>query len=445
MERPQLVQVRKWRLWTVERAAREIGVDKATLSRWEKGLADPQPSNVERLCRAYSMTPEALGFGYDAPAQQATDMLLPFQQQDLTLRLMRLVWQWSPRTATYHQLQASISQELEMEESLSRRDALRRLALLPIEMSGLSLASAIVKAPERDILAQCAAGLTACWNLRKGRELTDVARIVSCYIPTLHLITQSSTALRKAAADLLAQCYLLKCLLAWHVETHAESITYAQKSANYSEIAGNVTLQILALRTQAAAHYYADHWSQALHTAEQARNLMETVKSVTVPAMVRSYVYAGLATYQAHAQMKQEAFTSLGKARAAFFAHPDEPVPVWVDHYTGNLVLNDGRTHFHLGMQKEALSAFTQIHSDPAGSAAIRVEALLNEAIAEVYRAGSRDMDWVIDRWTAGIEGAKTLQSEQRFSEALSTYAAMRAAWPAEPRINALRERIAHW
>lgn len=448
MEQGKLLErARLGKFWTQRQAAEALGVSVPTLIRWEKGISDPFPVNMEKICSVYGLSPEQLGVAYSPTMQQSPieDPPILFAEQDLSLRLMRLVWRHRPRDASYYDLQLQVTQELHLHDP-TRRDALRRLALLPIEMSGLSIVNVVLKAPEPEVLAGCAAGLSACWALRKGRDLAFISQIVSKYIPTLRLIAGQSSAYRHAAADLLAQCYLMKGLLAWHVEGHAASIKYAERAASHASEAGNATMHILALRTRAAAHYYANQWQHALHTAEQAQHALETAKDAAIPTMARSYVYAGLATYQAQFQQKQEALRSLGKAREFFFKQdPDECVPAWIDHYLGNLVLNDGQTHFHLGMQKEALDSFAQIHADPDGSEAIRIEASLAQALAEAFRADSRDMDWCIDRWTQGIEGAKALKSEQRFGEALQAYAAMCAAWPTEARINALRERIVYW
>ncbi|HEU5229296.1 MAG TPA: helix-turn-helix transcriptional regulator [Ktedonobacteraceae bacterium] len=459
MERARLSQARHKKFWTLEEAAERIGVDPASLSRWEKGKSFPQPVNVQRLCNAYGMTAQQLGLE-DEPLPEYGQNVLPvedaltlFQQQDLTLRLMRVVGQWNHQSTRYSVLQTLITQELEdsMNEDpqaqLSRRDALRRLALLPVELLGLSAVGVVLKYPTEDILAQCAAGITACWHLRRGKELLFASDTVTRYLPTLKAIAHgASSTQRKAAADLIAQGYLLKGLLARHVEGYNEAIAYTRQAAIYGEAAENSTLQILALRTQGAAHYYANHWTQALHAAEQAGAVLETSKA-PIPPLARSYVYAGLASYQAGNGLKQEAFQSLGKAHTAFFAQPpDEPAPVWIDHYQANLVLHDGMTHYHLGLQKEALNSFEQIHLDPAKTETVRVEALLNQVMAEVNRADTeRDMAWCIDRWIQGIEGAKALQSEQRFNESLHAYSALCAAWPSEPHIKELRAYITHW
>jgi len=459
MERARLSQARHKKLWTLEEAAERIGVDPASLSRWEKGKSSPPPVNVQRLCNAYGMTAQQLGLedetlsGYGQNTPPVEDALTPFQQQDLTLRLMRIVGQWSHQSARYSVLQTLITQELEqsmnedLQAQLTRRDALRRLALLPVELLGLSAMGAVLKFPIEEILAHCAAGITACWHLRKGKELAFAADVVSRYLPTLKAVASSApTAQRQVAASLLAQGYLLKALLASHVEGHHEAIAYARQAAMYGELVDSSTLQALALRTQAAAHSYANHWTQALLAAEQARALLETAR-VPIPPMARSYIHAGLAMNQARNGQKQEALRSLSKAHAAFFAQPpDDPAPIWIDHSQANLVLLDGLAHLHLGMQKEALDSFAQIHLAPYPNETIRIEALIKQVMAEISRADTvRDMEYCIDHWIQGIESAKALRSEQRFTEAVNAYTALCAAWPAEPRIKELQGYILHW
>ena len=100
----------------------------------------------------------------------------------------------------------------------------------------------------------------------------------------------------------------------------------------------------------------------------------------------------------------------------------------------------------HVSMQKEALDSFAQIHLDPSKTEIIRVECFIHQVIAEVNRADKvRDMEWCVDHWVQGIEGAKQLRSEQRFGEAITAYAAMLAVWPGEHRIKELQAYITHW
>ena len=68
------------------------------------------------------------------------------------------------------------------EGTISRRDALRRLASLPIKYCGLSLFMPVISRPIEEILLQCAAGITACWHLRKGKDLAFASDAIARYL-----------------------------------------------------------------------------------------------------------------------------------------------------------------------------------------------------------------------------------------------------------------------
>jgi len=123
---------------------------------------------------------------------------------------------------------------------IGRREALHRLAFLPIEICGLNALGPVLTYPVEEILTQCAAGVTACWYLHRGKELALTSHIVESYLPTLKAIAKSSSSQhRKAAADLLTQCLLLKTTLARHLEGNNEAIRYGQKEVSLSKEAEN--------------------------------------------------------------------------------------------------------------------------------------------------------------------------------------------------------------
>src|SRR5579859_7595334 len=73
-----------------------------------------------------------------------------------------------------------------------------------------------------------------------------------------------------------------------------------------------------------------------------------------------------------------------------------------------------------------------------------RIEGLNTMALASL-KAKDKDMERSIHFWKAGITGARALQSEQRFSEALVGYEIMEAVWPGEKTIKGLQELTVHW
>ncbi|HEU5377867.1 MAG TPA: helix-turn-helix transcriptional regulator [Ktedonobacteraceae bacterium] len=482
-ERMQLIAARHACHFSQDEVAAQLGVSKVTVHRWEKAGDVPQPLHLRNLCGLFGKSAHELGFPEPPPeqiedasvtqtstgsyheAEGEENALAAFRQQHLTSRLMAQVWNWLPGDARYQKLQWIILSELEgnaMSNDISRRDALRFLALVPMDMLGLSPFGAVFKRPfsYEDILKHCAAGVVACWKLRKEKELAFADLSVSAYIPTLQEMLKTAIPVqRKAAAELLAQCFLLKAPLAWHLATVSSSVGYAQQAENYSIIADNLLLQIVALKMQAAALYYANQWGEALRTTEKAKCLLEgrdsrdrqkhasVAQSTTepIPPLAQSYLYAGLAIYQASSGYKQEALLSLQKAHSAFFAQTETP-PIWIDHSLGNLLLHDGSTHLHLGLYKEALDSFGQIETQYARNGqhmSCLIEATFEQVMTETSRDDQpRSMDRCIDLWLQGINGAKELRSQQRFTEAINAYTAMRAAWPGEKRVKELREQL---
>ena len=56
MERHRLIAVRLKKHWAQAEAARRIGVNAATLCRWEQGRSRPNLYNIQQLCKAYDVS-----------------------------------------------------------------------------------------------------------------------------------------------------------------------------------------------------------------------------------------------------------------------------------------------------------------------------------------------------------------------------------------------------
>lgn len=476
-ERTQLRAARFEKGLTQEAAAEQIGVDAVTLRRWERGDGLPQPRNQYRICKVYGKTPQELGFSPAPPLPETTtstppplleekpqatpqhnvsDCYTAFVKQDLTTRLLSLVWAWCGQqraNVRYQELQALIIRALEQEDSnmqentaISRRDALRRLASVPIEVYGLSLFGPALLAHPNEVLPQCAAGITACWYLTSGQHLAFVSDTTSRYIPTLKSISvNGSGAQRKDATELLVQALLLKSTMGFmHDDNTTLAINYAGQAAMYSQAAENPMLEATSLRMQAAAYSYANRWDLALQAAEKAKYRLENAQGAPIPSLVCSYVYSGLANYQAYNGQKENALISLEKAHQTFAVRTAD-VPKCVDHGQANLFTNDGMTHYHLGLYTQALAAFEQTRKLSQGKLG-RLEVLMSELSTELSRDDTpRDMERCINLWTQGIQQASKLQSDKWFNEAVQTYKAMRVAWPGEQPIKELQDLLIHW
>ena len=489
-----LADARRARGWTQEDIAEKLDVDIRTVQRWERGKCKPHPPKYRQLevlfdrgpTPVQTKPPDAsvvpaqaeLDHSNDSTASRqetrpalivvtssvagVRDTYTQFVAWDLGIRLDRIIRTWSTcrGNSRYHELQTLLSRELERKDDntmqdnpINRRNALRRLASVPIELWGLSLAVPIrlKPFPFDDLLHQYAAGITALWYLRRGKDLSFVDSAVSRYIPTLEeMVNTSSGTQHQESASLLVQCLLLKatCVDLLY-SNYATSLNYRKQAETVSEQAASLALSISTLRAQSTSYDYADNWQQAMYTAKKAAHLIETTEEGTpIPLMIQRYVYAGLANYQAHNGKKQDALTSLGQARATFDAAiaNKETAPVCAGFDEGNLLLNSGLAYYHLGHSQQAINAFATISHLPESHETYRVESFIDQVMAEVYREDKpRDMDFCITRFKQGVQGAIAMRSEQKYTEAKNAYAAMRGAWPYEKRVKALSEYFKHW
>jgi len=458
VKRTKLIAARAEKCLTLEKAAELIGCVANTLSRWEQGVMTPCAYNRARLCTFYGKPAEALGLVEADEVIPVTDLsALPDNIQkilhaDLTTRLMTLVC--TPHDNQRH-LQHVLSQTIEEftmntghDAALTRREALRRLATLPMLLS----ASGSFQRPAEDILNQYAAGITACEHLSGGKyqDMALAFSLLSAYAPVLKAIVKESSSYRKQAASLLTQCYLLTDVLGFHVESPTVAIAkgYAQLAVTYSQESGDLILRLRALR---ALTWDYDHIKQpqlALKTIEQAKYLIERSRTPIPPSM-RSSIYSTLAAIQAKNGVS--ATSVLGLAQEAFFTPPaDGENLVHVSFSYAKLIGNIGLTQYYRREYQEALDAFAKVIDPNDLSTKVTMPirthvGLLNDQTLAALKSPTRDMEQVIASWKAALQGAITLQSQQRFEEACTVYEVMEGVWPGEPRIRELRDLLVHW
>jgi hypothetical protein len=73
-----------------------------------------------------------------------------------------------------------------------------------------------------------------------------------------------------------------------------------------------------------------------------------------------------------------------------------------------------------------------------------RVEILTNQTMAAL-KSPTRDREQIITCWTASMQGAIALQSQQRLDESCLAYEVMAGIWSGDQRITALRDLTRHW
>lgn len=441
-----LTRARQKKLWTLEEAAEALGVSVSTVERWEKGLTRPQGYHLRRICEVYGLTPETLGIhGESVPvAIPISEKLRSMAMSDLTIRLSILAT--STHRSLYevqHELRRTLEESVK-DDDITRREALRRLTWLPL--LGV-LAGNATPVGGGDIMNQYAAGITACWELSKGDgyDITLAYEQINTYLAQLsgYLQAANSTAQRKAALTLIAQCYHFKTIMGFHVESLPAARGYAYQALHYSTLADDVPLQIEVIVRLAWIYYYDKQYQQAYTEISNVVAKLEATKT-PLPHLLVSSVYSTNAIMQAVCHQKQPALLSLGLAQEHFTVSDNDEPGCHIDHGFASHVLEDGLTYAHLGMLDKAQDALNQLANKASSWERVRIEAYNSQVLA-LLKSPGKDLEQTVSLWSTAIRGATTLKSERRWQEAMENYSIMQAIWPGERRIEELQDLAIHW
>ena len=476
MDGAKLKAARKRRYWSQERAAEELKVGRVTLHRWEQGKAIPQGENLRNIYEVFGLTPVDLGIaeevGSDPQAEESVPVIAPppaslhylqgFAVEDLSLRFRSLT---SLTQYTYQQVQYAVSHIIKEDSIMNannpnhhikRREVLKQLIavpILPVGLDALKMGGPIKTSPVKDALTQYAMSIAACWELAKSSEHEDLVTAfhgVSAYLPTLQQIVKDATKeqQRKDAAGLAAQCLCLKSTLAKHLEGLVQAKSYAEEAVLYSQTSGDRSLHIVALVQLASTYYYDYAFEKAWQLGQQAKVLIEQPSRQPLPALIKAHGYSQIAKVSAaHQEQEQQVLRLLERAYNSFSNNKEDmSKPVYFDCTLPNLILREGLAYRYLGNYRAATDTFARIKTSAPGETDGRtwVEIKLHQASVALMHP-QRNMEETIALWTEGMNGAKGLRSEKRFSEACQVYTTMECLWPHEQRIRDLRDLIQHW
>ena len=241
MELSLLKQERLKRGWSRAKveALTERRIIQVSLERWEDYKSWPRSDNIEELCKLYGKNARELGLDRSSDimgggninattSQEETPIMTDIVRRaifgNLGSQLTGLIDLWPKRDYHYEELQGEINKAIvdynaivayDSTYELTRRQAVKDMALVPVQLvGGLTIIEAgKVQKTDTDILLKhCAAGITACWYLRRGKELLFTSDLTSLYISILRpMISSHSEAHRKAAAR-HRQCFTRKVI-----------------------------------------------------------------------------------------------------------------------------------------------------------------------------------------------------------------------------------------
>jgi tetratricopeptide (TPR) repeat protein len=450
-----LEQARQDRNWTRNRVESLTNglITTSSLKRWEQGRGYPRAESLEVLCNLFGKTPEELGYERyaimeitikNAQSQGVimSDLIRRAVFGDLSSKLNSLVTTWPHTNTNYQELQTAINQTVATTtdsgtvEGPSRRDALRSVALIALQLSGGQILPARkAEAPTGTILAYCAAGITAAWHLHR-QDLTFTADLIGTYTQILSsIIGQSREVHKKAAAGLLAQSLMLKSYLAQHLGSSESAIALMGEAIKYATFAENVPLHAFATRTMSQVYFREKRYKEALNAVQRSASL---IVQGDLDPLTQSWIYSGLSYCQAYNGLYEESKESL--ARAHDFFDGGIQVPAHMLYSQGVLYDCAGITALKNRNYGEAATSFEKEHATLSSTLSLaHIQSRMRRAQVEVLRDDQpRDMDKAADLLTESLVNARLLESQLWQNEAAEIYELFRIAWGDTQRIKQL-------
>jgi len=481
----ELIEARLHMQISQAEAAEHVGVEVATYQRWEWGKRMPQPRHMREVCAFFDIQPicnekkaRPVPRPVPSPAEAPLATLFPTRvggylaalerERDIPVlhatRMLTNLWPLVRSTNVSSETKrTAIRRTIEEYDrmnwnsnnnQLTRREAMRRLATLPLVTLGLTLPSVeVAPARYRDVLAHSPAGLEACWELYEhggASELLLGFQCASHYQKVLEGIGKMSSLYQAEALHMAAQYALLKTIFGLHRAQSPATIQYAQEALALSTETGDLALQLSAYSKLAWVHLYGGSDRQALVAAEAGQAMLERSErqpqGEALPASIRGGVYSTLAMVQT--RNAQPSGQALAKAMER---DPGTEIHAYLDFTRTSMLLEAGYTLYHQNNHQQAREMLekrvdpeTLESRMPLVTEAGRMETVNLLALLSM-EAKNRDLERAVHYWQAVVEGARALHSEYLFAQAATTYEHLAVVWSDEARVRELRSLLAHW
>ena len=466
-----------------------IGIDLRTYKRWESQGAIPQPESRRKLCEFFGVSLSDLG--YDSlsllrarvgkitmsPTQSSCPSATKTQQINVSgssidveppdwavwfgLRLaqiLRAISLWSGQAMLCDDIQMVVDQEIkvmdemlwqyqiEPEQSIPRRQALVTIAGLPTTLLTIWKQSGVMTDNiTEEFIPQCAASITACWYLLRGKGLKVVSEILPQFAPLLTAVALRPSKYQQMAARLATQTSILQAIVAMHRLDPITREKHCNDAICYSRISEDRKLQAAALMYLGYTFsfcYLPRKPEKAIPLFLQGLNVLGEEES-----LLRSDILMGLAEAYAQCKEEKQALHYMELAQAYFPAYPEHDLSyIYADcgwpvlyQWEGKMYLELAEQYPDFGYQRKAADALMQ----SIGVQSIS-ERSMNETI--VYQADVTrvlgELDVYVDYLETGAQMALTLGSRKRFTEALMVYQRTPEKWLAEQHIQALAKDV---
>jgi DNA-binding SARP family transcriptional activator len=423
------------------------------------------PARIQRLSIPYAHgQPEETGLSpreHESPRREGEGLLVPGVPHRLKTddplicygfmqsSVIDLVYRWNVHEQSCHELQRVIGREIrsfdqmqpqlprsnEQEWKLSRRQAIVAIAGLPTALLFHLQQEPTSAFAAEEFLPQCAASLTACWQLTNGSNFAGVELVLPRFLPRLEMLALQASKYQKQAAALASQGHQLAYIITSHQEDFNTALAHCRQALTFGQIAEDPNLQGASLARQAVTFLHRKRPVQTLRSYQEALPFVNQLSP-----LLRARLYAGLAEVHGKLGQEQEALQSIGLAHDNFPDHPeDDPSSLYTHFERSSLFLHEGLAFLDLHQPANASRAFAHVDGlfpKMLVSERSRVDFLNQQAMTARVQ---NDIEQFCAYMEAAVTSALALGSDLRYSEAWNIYEVVPHAWHHEPRIKALR------
>ncbi|GCE13813.1 helix-turn-helix domain-containing protein [Tengunoibacter tsumagoiensis] len=485
-----LEKARMQKRWSIAVASERVGVSVNTFNRWERGLQVPQLSTLDQLCKAFDLSPEALGFAHavtvkrrasanpdranpdkanpdkaipGAPAsaeppsrvERASFNLppssTPFVEQPISPRPsseQKAIPMIEPRSLSdahhcFEQAKRSVEHMWQLRQkksggeghsALSRRKAIVTLVGAPAAVFGVAQAGQNPVLHPEEVLSLCSIGIPLAWQLYFEGGLSEVECVLPKYMAQLRELVQSSPTQYKRITGLLSQGFQLTSLLALQRQNFGVAHTSALQALEYGEQTQDPNLETASLIRLAQVFFYLKRPIQRLQAYERAVQYSQKVSP-----LLQGRVYIGLT--EACAQLNQEykAQSYLDLAHAVYPLHCENDPNFSYTHFNRwSLSSFEGLMHLHLGHPRQSWSLYEKMSNEVTDALVPnRVELIVRQAEAAVA-LGDREQACTYVK--AAVNSAREVNNQLRYDETCSIYGQMCQDWGRDYPVRSLDE-----
>lgn len=444
----KLEAARLQRRWSVEVASAKAGVSVNTFNRWERGLQVPQLDTLDRLCNAFNMTPEELGFGNAITSKRRAQLILPEQKAPISTGQSRAFRDSSGHPlghqttldeidmlsglAWEHERHQAQMEPDHREQEFSRREAITLLISTPPAIFRLAQEHDQSLLHPQEIIALCETNIPLCWQLYFEGGFAEVEQVLPGYIAQLTAITQQPSIYQKKTASLVSHVYQLSYLLAIQRQDFGTALSHTSHAATYSQLAVERELRVTALMRQAYVYFCLGRTSLRMQAYQEALQY-----SPGNSALIRGYLYAGLAETHAARREAQEANRYLDLAYHTFPTQPEDDPAFSFTHFRWpTLYTFDGQVQLHLNQPSHAWDAFMKVdQSVPQGLVPLRAEATVYQAAATL---AMNELEQCCSLLELAATSTLALGSRLRYDQAAMVYEHALEKWGNEPGLKRL-------